>query len=112
MTICSTISCNCSETELSCNKTVFGVARTDLHPARGDLHELAAVVAEKLEVENTLIEETVDSDNGDYIVYGANLTSLNLDEADIYGLELRKHKPIFAYYSIKGMLGYRPDSEI
>lgn len=69
MTICSTISCNCSETELSCNKTVFGVARTDLHPARGDLHELAAVVAEKLEVENTLIEETVDSDNGDYSLW-------------------------------------------
>ncbi|KAF2299795.1 hypothetical protein GH714_003449 [Hevea brasiliensis] len=104
VTICTrSISSNGGENENPSNKMAFSIARTDFYPAKGDLYELAVLVAEKQEEENALIEETVESDNGDYNVYGTNLTFVNLEEADIYGLELKEHKPIFAYYSIKSV---------
>ncbi|KAG8660312.1 protein ECERIFERUM 2 isoform X2 [Manihot esculenta] len=105
VTICTRNSCtNESDgNEVPSNKMVFSIVRTDFHPAKGDLHELAALIADKQEEENSLIEEAVDSGNGDYIAYGTNLTFVSLEEADIYGLELKEHKPVFAYYTIKGV---------
>jgi hypothetical protein len=55
--------------------------------------------------ENSQIEEVVEKDNGvfDYIVYGANLTFVDLEETNFYGLEWNGHKPEAVHYSIQGV---------
>lgn len=70
-----------------------------------NVSELAFLIAEKKRVENDAIEEMVKRDDGkgDFLVYGANLTFVNLEEVEIYGLELKGQKPVFANYTIEGV---------
>ncbi|KAM5569624.1 protein ECERIFERUM 26-like [Rosa sericea] len=71
-----------------------------------DPKSLAAMLAKRDESdEQSLIGEVVDRDNGvsDYIVYGANLTFVNWEDADFYGFEADGHKPVCVNYSIQGV---------
>lgn len=74
-----------------------------------DRRDLAALlVANAAEEEGELIEVAVDRDDGvgDFVVYGANLTFVKWDEADLYGdgiMELDFKRPKFVYYTLHGV---------
>lgn len=93
--------------EVSSNNQVIIsiVDANDVRVSEADTSELAELIAEKTVDETRVIEELVEKENGvsDFVVYGANLTFVNLEEAKIYDLELRGKKPIFASYNISGV---------
>ncbi|KAG6593756.1 Protein ECERIFERUM 26, partial [Cucurbita argyrosperma subsp. sororia] len=73
-----------------------------------DRRELAELLVDNAgEEENKLIEEAVERDDGvsDFIVYGANLTFVKWDEADLYGdgMELNSERPKSVYYTLHGV---------
>lgn len=73
-----------------------------------DRRELAELLVDNAgEEENKLIEEAVERDDGvsDFIVYGANLTFVKWDEADLYGdgMELNSERPKYVYYTLHGV---------
>lgn len=74
-------------------------------PSEADLADLAALVAQKAVDESAAIRETVDRDIGesDFVVYGARLTFVDLEGADLYGLEMKGKKPVFVNYTIGGV---------
>ncbi|XP_059459500.1 protein ECERIFERUM 2 [Corylus avellana] len=101
VTICKTNSHN-RENEYPTNAMVLSAVEADFSVAKADISELAELIAEKRVEEN---EEMVEIENGeaDYIAYGANLTFVNLEEAKIYGLEMKGNRPAFANYAINGV---------
>ncbi|KAJ4846043.1 hypothetical protein Tsubulata_002560 [Turnera subulata] len=86
-------------------ETVIKSVKADFCIADSDWERVAMLLIEQGVEENSLIEELVGRDNGvsDYIIYGANLTFVDLEEADLYGMEIEGHKPEFAYYNIQGV---------
>ncbi|OWM67709.1 hypothetical protein CDL15_Pgr019210 [Punica granatum] len=104
-TICTS---NCHDEIHRClleNRMVVGTVEADVSVFDVDVSELATWMAEREAKENRDIEEIINRDGrmSDYILYGANLTFVNLEEADIYGLELMGQKPIYANYTINGV---------
>ncbi|XP_050374369.1 protein ECERIFERUM 26-like [Argentina anserina] len=86
------------------NQIISTVEAVDV--ANMDPKSLAAMLANlDVSYEQTHIGEVVESDNGasDYIVYGANLTFVNWEDADFYGFEPRGHKPVCVSYTIQGV---------
>ncbi|MCD7448226.1 hypothetical protein HAX54_039987 [Datura stramonium] len=81
------------------------VEANDVKVSEADTLELAELIAEKTVDETRVVNELMEKENGvsDFIVYGANLTFVNLEEARIYDLELRGKKPIFASCNISGV---------
>ncbi|XP_042517714.1 protein ECERIFERUM 26-like [Macadamia integrifolia] len=87
------------------NQTISTV-QVDFSVTEADPKELAAMIMEQKKVdEKSKIEEMVKQDQGmsDLIIYGANLTFVDLGEADLYGFELKKQKPAFVNYTIDGV---------
>ncbi|KAB1213591.1 Protein ECERIFERUM 26 [Morella rubra] len=70
-----------------------------------DPRKLATLLLNEAVDERSLIEELVEKDHGvsDFVVYGAKLTFVNLEEADFYGLELNGDKPEVVHYSVQGV---------
>jgi hypothetical protein len=100
VTICTTNSHD-RENEYPTNAMVLSIVEADFAVAKADISELAELIAQKRVEEN---EATVEIENGvaDYIAYGANLTFVNLEEAKIFGLEMKGKGPVFANYTING----------
>ncbi|XP_042508598.1 protein ECERIFERUM 2 [Macadamia integrifolia] len=90
---------------LSNNQMLLSVVKADISVGEANPSDLAALIVKGSVEEESLIEETVEGDRGlsDYIVYGTNLTFVDLEEVEIYGLEIRGHKPVFANYAIDGI---------
>ncbi|KAL5053850.1 hypothetical protein RYX36_034532 [Vicia faba] len=70
-----------------------------------NLKTLARLLVEQGIDERKQIEEIVEKDQGvtDLIVYGANLTFLNLEDVNVYDFKLRGKKPRFVYYTLQGV---------
>uniref|UniRef100_A0A2P2L8K0 Uncharacterized protein MANES_03G144700 n=2 Tax=Rhizophora mucronata TaxID=61149 RepID=A0A2P2L8K0_RHIMU len=79
--------------------------KADFPIVDSDLRKLATVLVDQAVNETNQIGELVEQDNGvsDYILYGANLTFVDLEEASPYGLEWNGHKPKFVHYTIQGV---------
>ncbi|XP_043709489.1 protein ECERIFERUM 2 [Telopea speciosissima] len=90
---------------LSNNQILLSVVKADFSVGDAKPSELATLIVQGSVEERTLIEETVERDQGlsDYIVYGTNLTFVDLEGVEIYGFEIRGHKPVFANYAIHGI---------
>ncbi|XP_065865140.1 protein ECERIFERUM 2-like [Euphorbia lathyris] len=102
VTICTRISSKENQFPFPGNKMMsISTVEADFSAAKGGLDELAALIAEKKVTENKWIEEN--GDGLDYILYGANLTFVDVGDADIYGLKLKGNKPVFVNYSIHGV---------
>ncbi|KAE9457315.1 hypothetical protein C3L33_10759, partial [Rhododendron williamsianum] len=86
------------------NGQVIGTVEADFKVAEADLSELAKLIEEKMVDERSLIDEWVGRENGksDFILYGSNLTFVNLEGAEIYGLRIKGQKPVFASYGVGG----------
>ncbi|KAH0455973.1 hypothetical protein IEQ34_016005 [Dendrobium chrysotoxum] len=82
-------------------KTV--VANTS--PAKADLLELAKLINKEGIDEMKAIQELVnrESEKLDVILYGSNLTFVDMESINFYGLELKGQKPVHAECSIDGV---------
>lgn len=70
-----------------------------------DLRVLASMLADQGVDERDQIEEAMEKDQGvvDFCVYGANLTFLDLEDVNVYDLELNGEKPMYVYYTLQGV---------
>lgn len=101
---------NCHEREKEMPNNVMVVSTVEAANlltsiAEVDVLELATLISENRVDENDRIEGMVGRENGkgDFVVYGANLTFVNLEGANIYDLEVKGKNPFFANYSIDGV---------
>ncbi|KAJ7013679.1 protein ECERIFERUM 26-like [Populus alba x Populus x berolinensis] len=87
------------------NSQIISSVKADSSVVDADLKELATLLVDQTTEENSQIEEAVEKDNGvfDYVVYGAKLTLVDLEETNFYGLEWNGHKPEAVHYSIQGV---------
>ncbi|XWS14904.1 hypothetical protein CRYUN_Cryun35bG0048800 [Craigia yunnanensis] len=93
------------ENEMPANCMILSSVEADFSVSKGEIAELAKLISEKRMIENGLIEELLQGNEemSDFIVYGANLTFVDLEEANFYGLELKGQKPVFVNYTINGV---------
>ncbi|KAJ1424756.1 hypothetical protein SESBI_11464 [Sesbania bispinosa] len=105
VTLCTPGSSNRAENEFPTNDLVLSKIEADLVVEESDISELARLIAEQKIVENHVMEKLVEENEGkeDFIVYGANLTLVDLEEADFYELKLNGHKPIVANCTFCGV---------
>ncbi|KAB2628758.1 protein ECERIFERUM 1 [Pyrus ussuriensis x Pyrus communis] len=89
------------------NDIVWSTVAADFLVAEAEVSDLVELIVKKRAEENGAIEETARREEGgsnsDFIAYGAKLTFVNLEEAEIYGLELKGQKPVYASYGISGV---------
>ncbi|XP_040366090.1 protein ECERIFERUM 2 [Rosa chinensis] len=96
------------EFESPSNGMVWSTVEADFWVAEAEVSELVELILNKREDENGMIEEMMGNTetgekSSDFIAYGAKLTFVNLEEIEIYGLELKGQKPVYANYSINGV---------
>ncbi|XP_062029642.1 protein ECERIFERUM 2-like [Rosa rugosa] len=96
------------EFEFPSNRMVWSIVKADSWVAEAEVSELVELFLNKREDENGMIEEVMGNNetgekSSDFIAYGAKLTFVNLEEIEIYGLELKGQKPVYANYSINGV---------
>lgn len=107
VTICAYNNLGDRENDGPTNDLVLSTVGADINVRKVDISELAVLIADKKSVDgNSLAEEIFseeESESSDLIVYGANLTFVNMEEADVYGLKLQGKKPVFVNYAIDGV---------
>lgn len=92
--------------KLASNIQIVSAFEADFSVGEVDLEKLAEVLCEKAGMdERSLIEEAMEKENGvmDLVFYGASLTFVNWEEANVYGLELNGEKADFGSYTIQGV---------
>lgn len=104
VTICTN---NCHDTgnELPRNRQVVSTVAFDASVIDADVVQLAELIAKKQVEEREMIEELIDEEdeNLDCIVYGANLTFVNLEDLKMYEMELKGVKTVYANYTVDGV---------
>ncbi|CAI0378623.1 unnamed protein product [Linum tenue] len=90
------------------NRIAIGSVSAEFSVADSDSGDLAGWLSDRigeLADEKNLIDEAVERDDGasDYVVYGANLTFVDLAGADLYGLESNGQGPEFVCYEVQGV---------
>ncbi|XP_010277517.1 PREDICTED: protein ECERIFERUM 1-like [Nelumbo nucifera] len=87
------------------NNQAVSVVKADFSIADASASELAQMLVGRSVEENSKIEKAVERDQGltDFIALGVNLTFVNLEEVELYGLEFRGQKPIYANCLIDGV---------
>ncbi|WJX34941.1 hypothetical protein P8452_22998 [Trifolium repens] len=105
VTICTTNFSNRVENEFPTNGLVLSKIETNLSPKEVDILELVKLIGEKKINENYALEKLVEESEGknDFIVYGAKLTFVDLEEADFYGVKINGQKPILANCDFHGV---------
>ncbi|KAK2644029.1 hypothetical protein Ddye_019224 [Dipteronia dyeriana] len=84
---------------------MISTVEAEFSVADADLVKLGKLLAEEGSDERGEIEEAVEKDNGvsDFVVYGANLTFVNMEEADPYGLEVKGNGAELVWFGIEGV---------
>ncbi|KAG8369612.1 hypothetical protein BUALT_Bualt14G0031800 [Buddleja alternifolia] len=87
------------------NSQVVSVVKADFPIVEANLSKLAALVKHEALDEREKIEEAMEIDNAlpDFIIYGANLTFVNLEEAKFYEFEYKGQKPVRVSFGIAGV---------
>ncbi|KAK8649079.1 hypothetical protein V6N13_129815 [Hibiscus sabdariffa] len=90
---------------LPINGMTLSTVEVDFCVSKVEIAELAKMIADKQVPENGLIEDLIsgDEEKSDFIVYGTNLTFVNMEGANLYGLELNGLKPLFVNYMVNGV---------
>lgn len=86
------------------NTQVISAVEVDISTLReNDPKQLAKVLLNQALDETSEIEESVEKNNGvsDFIVYGGNLTFVDWQEAELYGIELQGYKPELVSYTMQ-----------
>ncbi|XP_037486931.1 protein ECERIFERUM 26-like [Triticum dicoccoides] len=81
------------------NEQRVGYVEAGSPPAKTDVSELAALLAKNV------VDETaaVVAFPGDVIIYGANLTFVDMEQVDLYGLEIKGQRPAHVEYGLDGV---------
>ncbi|KAG0476355.1 hypothetical protein HPP92_013196 [Vanilla planifolia] len=87
------------------NLQTISTVESSLSPEKVGLQELANLIHTETVDEMETVQELVnrESEKLDVIVYGSNLTFVDMESIDIYGLELKGQKPRHVEYSIDGV---------
>ncbi|XP_061345766.1 protein ECERIFERUM 2-like [Gastrolobium bilobum] len=105
VTIC-TYDTDRREDEFPTNGLVLSIVEANVAAgSESDVSGLARLIAEKKMVENDAVKKLVEENEGkeDFIVYGANLTFVDLEKANFYGAKLNGQKPILANCALHGV---------
>ncbi|KAM1092460.1 hypothetical protein ACFX19_020039 [Malus domestica] len=106
VTIC-TKNAHKGEFEIRTNDMVWSTVEANFLVAEAEVSDLVELMMNKRAEENGAIEEMTGREEGginsDFIAYGAKLTFMNLEEAEIYRLELKGQKPVYANYGVSGV---------
>lgn len=83
----------------------MSAVEADVVVAGAEEGALAELIAKKKIDEGGEIEELVEKsrEESDFVAYGARLTFVDLEEANLYGLELEGQKTIHVNYEIGGV---------
>ncbi|KAL9252334.1 ECERIFERUM 26-like protein [Drosera capensis] len=103
---CSKTNLNDREKTIPYNGLEVDIVSVDFSVSEADTMKLASALVEEKVEENGMIEEMVEeamAEQGkcDCILYGANLTFINMEGTNVYGFEVQGQKPTFARYSIE-----------
>lgn len=87
------------------NNQTISTAATDSSVVKLELSELAMILSNSKKDEKKAIDEMVEKESGkeDLIVYGANLTFVDMQGVELYGLQLKGQKPVYVDYNIHGV---------
>lgn len=87
------------------NTQIVGVVKADFAVAEANPSELARLLRDEASDDRKIIDEVMERDGGlsDFLVYGANLSFANLEEAAFYGFECKGQKPIRVVYRVDGV---------
>ncbi|KAM3327218.1 protein ECERIFERUM 26 isoform X3 [Capsicum chacoense] len=87
------------------NTQVIGVVKVDYSISEANPSQLARLIKNEIIDERLKIDEAIEKEQGvsDVVVYGANLTFVNVEGADLYGFDWRGHKPRNVSYLIDGV---------
>lgn len=94
------------DNQMPANDMVLTTAEAGFNVSKCDVLELAELIGDSRTGDgNRAFDEMSEkeSESSDFIIYGANLTFVNMEGADIYGLKLQGEKPVFVSYSINGV---------
>lgn len=104
VTVCTSVT-NRAENEFPTNDLVLSKVETEFPAGEFDISELVKLIAEKKMNENFALETFVEGGEGkgDFIVYGAKLTFVDLEEAELYGIKINEKEPIIANCDFRGV---------
>ncbi|XP_068656604.1 protein ECERIFERUM 26-like [Aristolochia californica] len=87
------------------NKQIISTAEAHFDIPGAQLSELAKLMAEGIEDESKAIEAMMETENGlaDVLVYGTNLTFVDLEDADFHGLNIKGKKPVHVSFNVDGV---------
>lgn len=87
------------------NNQVVSVLQVDISIDQAEPKQIAELIIDGAVEERRKIEAAVEKDHGssDYIMYGSNLTFVDLEGISLYELQIQGQKPIFANYIIDGI---------
>ncbi|KAJ8547068.1 hypothetical protein K7X08_010654 [Anisodus acutangulus] len=87
------------------NTQIIGVIRVDYSIKEANPSELATLIKNEIIDERLKIDEAIEKYHGvsDIIIYGANLTFVSLEGADLNGFDWIGHKPKNVSYLIDGV---------
>ena len=87
------------------NTQVVSVVKADFPIVDAEPSVLAKLMREEAFDIRDKINEAMERENGvvDYVVYGANLTFVNLEDAKFYDFEYRGQKPVRVSYRVDGV---------
>ncbi|XP_058069355.1 protein ECERIFERUM 26-like [Magnolia sinica] len=87
------------------NDQIISTVEADLDVKDAELSELAALIAKGGVDVSKEIEVMVDSNSGspDLIVYGVNLTFVDLEQVNFFEMEFKGQKPILVQFKIDGV---------
>ena len=87
------------------NGQLLGRINVDFSVSNADPLKLMNAIVDNVVDESEIVENLVNKeiDKFDFYVYGANLTFVDMEEADIYSFKLKENCPRFACYSIDGI---------
>lgn len=84
------------------NSQVVSVVKADFPIVDAEPSVLASLLKNEAVDERQEIDEAMERENGlpDYVLYGANLTFVNLEDAKFYDFEYRGQKPVRVSYRV------------
>ncbi|KAH7859331.1 hypothetical protein Vadar_034791 [Vaccinium darrowii] len=105
VTICKNDSHGRREKGVLGNGQVISIVKAEFSVTEAKPEELVEMVVHRAVDEWSKIDEAMEKEKGlsDIIVYGANLTFVDLEGADVYGLEFNGQKPIYVGYDVDGI---------
>ncbi|XP_021894252.1 protein ECERIFERUM 26-like [Carica papaya] len=93
------------KTSILGNNQIISAIEVDFSIPTAHLKNLAESLLNEATDERDGIKSVVEADieTSDFIIYGANLTLVNLENANVYGLKLNEQSPKLVYYNVEGV---------